>query len=445
MRPPNPRRAAALLLPLGVAALTDLVFLPSLHYGFLKWDDGAYVRDCLAIRALDVGLLRWAFLHVDVFWQPLTFLSLALDYHFWGLTPSGYRATNMALHALNTCLVYFLTVRLAGLRAGSRGEPPASRLLAGAAAACFFAWHPLRVESVVWIAERKDVLYASFFLAGMLFYLRENRRLGLCLGCFALALASKPMALSLPLVLLASDYYPLRRKDVRAALVEKLPFFVLAAAAALLFALISRPGQGPMTIAPAVRLDTMVREPAFYLWKWLRPTGLAPLYPLPLTPPPLGRAFYGSAVFLAAVTGLCLRLAPRTRLPMAAWLYYLATLLPAFIFVGDRVTYLPGLGPLWAATAAAGSLYSRLDRPWKKGVLLAATGVWLAALTAATEAQEAVWKDDVSLWSREVSVYPDFPDGHVNLAAAYVDAGRIMDAAREFILSNRLNSAQKKP
>ena len=218
---------AARLLPLAVALVTALVFLPALANGFLVWDESSLLLRNPWYRGLRPSNIAWMFTtRLMGHWMPLNWLSFGLDYALWGMNPVGYHLTNVVLHAANAAVFYAVALRLLGLALPERLTADRGRLRLGAlAAALLFSLHPLRVESVAWVTERRDVLSGLFYLLAILAYLRycEDRTVGrpsggrfywAALALCALALLSKAMAVSLPVILLLLDLYPLRRLGV---------------------------------------------------------------------------------------------------------------------------------------------------------------------------------------------------------------------------------------
>ncbi|MFQ5737098.1 MAG: hypothetical protein ACE5GY_09610, partial [Thermodesulfobacteriota bacterium] len=436
-----------LLLGALVAATVFIVYLPVLGNGFVNWDDGAYVYRNLHIRSLDI---RWAFSSVVVgTWLPLTLLSYTLDYAIWGLNPLGYHLTNNLLHALNSALVLVLGARLYAIAAHGEGAKKGA-LWAGFVAALLFGLHPLRVESVAWIAERKDVLCAFFFLLAALAYIEyasvknaPGRGLlwyAASLVLFILALLAKPMAVTLPAVLLILDLYPLGRLTGRRgagagrAVAEKIPFFALsvAASATALWAQRLYDAVAPLSsAAPFDRVLTAINASVFYLYKTIAPVGLAPLYPRPSGMGGTGASLLSSpasivslAVFLV-LTAVCVLTFRRRRYIGTAMLCYAVTLLPVsgIIRVGsqaaaDRYTYLPTIGLFVLAGALAGRVIARqkarrgVGRGVGRMVVAATVLAAVIALSWATVRQTRVWKDSLTLWSYEIARYP----GQVALA-----------------------------
>ena len=458
---PEPVPAAA-PWAFAIAAFTFLVFLPSLGNGFVNWDDGPYVYENQHIWKLGPELIGWAFTSLHpANWHPLTLLSLALDHAFWGLAPMGYHLTNVFLHAANAGLVFLFAAAL--IRPAGPGESGAADPVpAAVVAALLFAVHPMRVESVAWVSQRKDLLCGFFTLLSLLAYLRHARAPGgdrgayaAALGTFALALMSKSMAVTLPVVLLILDAFPLRRlREGRRVLWEKVPFLLLSAGTALATLWAQRAGGAMVTLAARPmeeRLLNAVRSPVFYLWKTLLPTGLAPFSPFPERAS-LWTWDYGlPALAFAAITWLCWRWRRRFPAMGAAWACYLVTLLPVLGLVqvgrqaaADRYAYLPGLAPLILLGAGASLLHARLGRAGRgrSGAALAAALFGAGALSWLSVRQTRVWKDSVSLWSHEVGHFPDrIAFAHSNLGLGLYEAGRKEEAMAQYDKAVRLDPA----
>ena len=405
--------------PIGLALLTLAAFAPALRNGFV-WDDQFNVLDNPHVRGLGWSELRWMLTTAGSThpgwggqWIPLTWLTVALDYRVWGLSPVGYHLTNLVLHAANAVLLFALARRLLAAATPTAG---AGVLSVGAATtALFWALHPLRVESVAWATERRDVLSGFFFLLAVLTYLRAvlarapGRRWWLAgsVGCYALALASKATVLALPLALLVLDAYPLARLrgHWRQRLVEKMPYALLGAADALLTlhaarvaASLTPSDQYPL---PA-RVATALYGLWFYVEKTVFPLGLSPLYELrvpvrPLDPPFLGRAL----AVLAVSAGLWLA---RRRWPagLAVWVGYAALLAPVsglahvgYHVAADRYSYLPSLGL----------------------ALLVVIAGWVLGLGSLTARQVDAWSDAETLWQSALDVDPACGICHGNLGA----------------------------
>lgn len=448
----NKYTLAGLCFFAALAAFT--VYLPTLDYGFVNWDDPPYVYENPAIRSFDPGTLASFFTTVTHSnWHPLTMISYAFDYLILGLNPFIYHLTNVALHSVNTALVFILTARLVSVHEGSWGRDAMPRwaAFAGLTASHLFGLHPLHVESVAWISERKDVLSTFFFLLSVLSYLSylnapaagRLKHYVLTMVFFVLALLSKPMAVTLPLVLLLVDFSAGRtRARLIGVVVEKAPFFVLGAASALMTLWAQKSGGAIETLdyyPLASRIGVAAKAYILYLYKTVLPFDLAPFYPRPVVVNLLWAKYLGSFALLAVVTAVCLYLAKRNRAPLAAWLYYLITLLPVIGLVqvggqaaADRYMYIPSIGLVVAAGAYSGRMFKGLDRPARMA-FTAAVIVIALVLSALTVKQASIWKDSVTLWTYEIGLYPDsVPVAYYNRGDAYARQGDLHLAIKDF-------------
>ncbi len=396
------------LVAVAVACLVWIVFLPALRGGFLPWDDQSTLVTNGAWRGLGWSQLGWILTSFHKgHWIPVTWLSFDADYLVWGMEPKGYHLTNVVLHAANAAIVSLLATRLLA-QTGARGV---ARLLGAAAAALFFALHPLRVESVAWVTERRDVLCGLFFLLAVLAYLRatvvdpvwRSRWYWLAVGAFALALGSKSMAVSLPVILLILDVYPLGRWHGarRARLVEKIPFLLLSLLAGSVAMVAVRAGGSVSTLADlgvAQRLAISAYALVFYLWKVSVPIGLSPLYGL------------------------------QPDLDPAAPVYLLCVALVVSI---DRYTYLPCL-PFSLLAGQGVVLLAR--RAW----LIPVPALALCLLSFLTVLQIGVWRDAESLWTRALAVSPS-AIAHGSLGVVLDERGRYEEAIVHFGEALRIN------
>lgn len=407
------RNGALIAFALAAAMAAFLVYLPTLWNGFVNLDDPGYVYENPNIRSFGLSFIRYAFTTIVLSnWHPLTMVSYGLDYMVWGLDPFGYHLVNIIFHAANTFLVAYLAGTLAR-SLGQRGS-----VFAGVATALLFGLHPLHVESVAWVAERKDVLSVFFFLLSLLAYLRfagsrSVRFYLLSLAAFALALLSKPMAITLPLVLLIIDFHPLGRLFNRdgkslAVFIEKVPFFILSAASAFMTLWAQKSAIVTMEFIPfQIRLFTAVRAYIFYLYKMILPLDLAVYYPHPLRIDFLSLDYLGAITVFVAITAFCILMARKERLFLSVWLFYVITLAPVIGIIqvsnqaaADRYTYLPALGPFILVGVGAGALLKKREGLF--AALAAATAAVSIALSVLTVRQVSVWKDPVSLWSNEI-------------------------------------------
>lgn len=463
-----------------VAVITVGVFLPALQNGFVEWDDNKYIYDNPFIRSINLEFFRSAFLDFRASnWHPLTWISHALDYALWGLNPFWHHLTNIVFHALNTFIVVILAARLMevymrGRRILHTGFYRNGSLIAALTAGLLFGLHPLHVESVVWVSERKDLLCGLFFLLSVLAYTRyaaeakdetearqpspdvylkyASRSYLVAFLFFALALLSKPMAVSLPFVLLLLDWHPFERirsfETLTATAAEKLPFFILSIVASALTFFAQKSG-GAMVMMESVsfpaRLLVASNSLFTYLWKIILPLHLIPFYPYPKDISILSFHHLASVSFVAAVTVISAFFARRQKLWFSVWVYFVITLLPVLgiIQVGeqsmaDRYTYLPSLGPFLVVGLAISGTYEKLSISTPrmrhvKAVAVTAAGVMLILLSYLTVQQIRVWKDSITLWTYVIKkVAVDTATPHNKLGIAYLNQNRIEEARNEF-------------
>ncbi|MBE7414444.1 MAG: tetratricopeptide repeat protein [Deltaproteobacteria bacterium] len=438
----NIRNTRALAVA-AVSALTAfLVYAPSLWNGFVNWDDPVYVLENPYIRSIDGPSVRFMLTSFySANWHPLTLVSYALDYSLWGKDPFGYHLTNNVLHALNTALSALLAFRVATL-AGVRAP-----LIASAVTAALFGLHPIHVESVAWVSERKDLLCALFFLLAALSYMRyalaSSRGWYLAsLALFTLSLASKPMAVTFPVALLILDFFPLGRLKRRPgmALLEKAPFFALSAVSSVLTLLAQRSGGAivPVELYPLwLRIAGAIRALGFYVFKSVFPSGLAPFYPMPGRGEFFDLYFYGAAALVAAMLLISILTLRRSRGFSAAWLYFLITLIPVIGLVqvgsqaaADRYAYLPLLGPFILAGAGLSFLLGTLKaRRAAYVAVLAACVCVTVALASLTVRQAGFWRDSLALWNRQLELYPGKLPHVYNLRGLAYDEKRMFREA----------------
>jgi hypothetical protein len=388
------------------------------------------------MSGLSADNLRWALTaREDANWFPLTWISLMADCHFFGITAGPQHWTNVILHAAATLLLLALLKRLTGA------------IVPSAMVAFLFALHPLRVESVAWVAERKDVLSALFWMLALAAYgwYAARPRPGpyvLTLLFYCLGFLAKPMVVTLPAVLLLLDVWPLRRIS-RAALREKLPFFALALLMAAIAFEVQRHG-GAVRSLDAVplsaRLENALISPVAYLLMTLWPTRLAVFYPMPAQQPVWDAM--AAALVLLGVTWLVLHwLRPRPYLAVG-WFWFLITLLPVIGLVqvgdqarADRYTYIPGIGLAimlaWGGAEAWASLRPSL-RPMARPVLAALGGAAGLACVALTWWQVFYWQNSVTLFQHAVAVTDNNPTAHNSLGNAYREQLLYDDALAEY-------------
>ena len=455
---------ARLLAPLLVAVVTAAVFSPALSFPFLPWDDQDNLKIIPGFRGSSSRDLSWIFTsRVMGHYVPLTWASFALDFALWGRNPAGYHATNILLHALNGVLCYFTVRRLLG----AAGVPAGRPLTAGAlVAALAFAIHPLRVESVAWITERRDVLSGALFFLTVLAYLRAVERsgaayrgwMGLSLLAFAGSLLAKQITITLPAVLLILDAYPLRRLrgPYWPVIREKGLFALVSAAGVAVLAGSMATDVGFTSIESfgvGARLAMFAYGTVFYPLQTVLPFDLSPLHELPSNTDLLAVPFLPSAVAAVGVTLVAViarRLAPW--LP-AAWAYSVLTILPVsgLLFapgtnlVADRYSYLSTLS---LAVVMGGGLGMALARAPVPGARVAATAGAIAVLATwlcVTWWQVHIWRDGETLWRAAVIRNPECGQCHSYLGLEFLAAGRLAEAEREAVLAVRLRPYRPLP
>ncbi len=434
------------------------VFMPCTVNDFVDWDDYGFVTENPHIGRLSYESMLWMLTSFyQGVWHPLTWLSHALDRSLWGLNPSAHHLVSVVLHAVNGALVFVVCLMLQDAwnerNPRRRSIPETTRIVAAFTAGLLFVIHPLRVDSVTWISGRKDLLCALFFLAAIVSYLnyvRSNKasrlRRGVCYACalafHGAAILSKPMAVTLPFVLLLLDYYPLyrMRRSVLWQCVEgKVPFFALSGVATVMN-MAAKWGEAiPFSYVPAyVRVMNAFHSVVTYIVQTVAPITLSPLYPMDLTVNYSGPSYVAAAMLVTGVTVSCLYLAMRDRrLLLGVWLYYLITLAPVLgLFMSyrhataDRYTYLPTLGFYLLVGLSVGRLWEIADRLHRASFtrMLLGVSVLAVVLVYVIKAQEqiAVWRTTETLWSHVLMHARPVPD------IAYFALGKVYENKGDF-------------
>jgi len=424
-------------LAAAVAFLTFFNYLSSLQNEFVEWDDSRYVFENPHIRSFDLTFLKWAFFDFYAAnWHPLTWISHSLDYALWGLNPLGHHLTNNILHSVNTLLVVVLVVRLveaskpASWKADKLTSFHYSHFIAAGVTGLLFGLHPIHVESVAWVAERKDLLCALFYLLSVMAYLRyaaaislqgakgTGRAMLFALCFFILALMSKPMAVSLPLVLLILDWYPMGRittlKTLGTSFVEKLPFIGLTVVSSILTIMAQKAGGALISIESTpleARLLVAAKSLTLYLRNMIVPINLAPLYPYPRDISLLSPEYLLPVMLVSGITVACVVAAKKWKLWPAVWSYYVMTLLPVLGVVrigsqsmADRYTYLPGIGPFLIAGLATAWVYRQSK--FVKAICAAAIALVCVSMTYLTLKQIGRWEQNIGLWNYVIEREP---------------------------------------
>jgi protein O-mannosyl-transferase len=516
-------------LALLLAAGTAILYWPVIGHQFIGYDDNQYLVQNWHIQSGLTGrAIAWAFQSGYASnWHPLTWISHMLDWQFYGANPMGHHLTNLILHALNSALLFVWLFQMTRARWRS------------AFVAALFAWHPLHVESVAWAAERKDVLCALFWILTLMAYTRYVREkssaakkvgtepeivgepasatkfhplpgsegghkgtsvrsqpsettfyYGLSLFLFALALMSKPMAVTLPFVLLLVDFWPLerfpifstnsslasddatRKRNLKALILEKIPFFGLAMVASIITFKVQQAGGAVNSLRSAsfvLRFENAFLAYLRYLGKTVWPTKLAVLYPLSSHLPIL--AVVGAVVLFLLICAAAFWSAKRAPYVLSGWFWFAGTLVPVIGIVqvgaqsmADRYTYIPSIGLFIVLAWGAVDLFSKL--PQARNVLAAAAVVVLAASCVVTRDQLAYWQNGEILFrhtiavtdhnylayswlstcleeegrmdeamqcaTKSVELQPNFPEGHYNLGSLLLDTGKTDEAIQQF-------------
>jgi protein O-mannosyl-transferase len=438
-------------LPLVIATVTFLAFLPVLDAGFLSWDDQSNLLDNPRFRGLGWAQLRWMFTTTLLgHYVPVSWMSFGLNYLLGDMNPWGYHLTNLLLHAVNAGVFYFVARALLaaafdrGITTPSPSGSDFTLSMGAAFAALVFGVHPLRVESVAWVTERRDVLCGLFYLLAALAYLRgvaggggiQRRWWALSLGAFLLALLSKASAMPLPAALLLLDIYPLRRVAAvgwRRLLVEKAPYLVLSAASGLL-AVIAQSRAHALTgyerYGVGARAAMTAYNIVFYPWKLVWAADLSPLYELPRRVNLFAWPFLFPALLLVVATVALVATRRRWPGPLAAWVYSALLVLPVSGLVAhagaqlaaDRYSYFSGLGFAVLAGGALAWLLRERGR-FKASVVTAAilmAILVIAGWAAGAWRQSKIWRDSETLWRWAVDQDPNCAVCEVNLGAELV-------------------------
>src|SRR5881409_3926095 len=448
-----PQRWNLWLVPVLIAVVTFAAFLPTLQNQFVNWDDPRNFLENPHYRGLTWTHLRWMWTTHLGHYIPLTWMTLGLDYLLWGMNPVGYHLTSLLLHAANAVVFFFVVLRTLTRALPSPSERSYALAVSAGFAALVFAIHPLRVESVAWVTERRDVLSGLFYLSAILVYLRACERgargrgwYWLSVAVFGCALLSKSMVVNLPIVLLILDVYPLRRlggsigwrsEPARRAYVEKIPFVLLAAAASAIAVMAQSSVHAVASLAQLSvpgRVAISTYGVSFYLWKTVAPVNLSPVYELRPPVNPWATPFLLSYGVVLALTAIALALRRRVPGLPAAWVAYIVVLLPVLgIFqsgpqiAADRYTYLASLG--WAILVSAGVLSHWRRRPFLFTGLAACV---LFGLGILTWNQVQVWRDSEKLWTHALSTYPKSSIAENNLGNVRADQSKLAEAIEHY-------------
>jgi len=436
-------RVTGLLVCLVLVAITWAVFGQTLAHDFVNFDDHVYVyENPLVVRGLSTEGTIDAFTHTHARnWHPLTTVSHMLDCQLYGLNAGGHHFTNVILHTISVLLLFLVLKQMTGA------------LWQSAFVAALFAIHPLHVESVAWIAERKDVLSAVFFMLTLAAYARYGRapspaRYLLVALLFAFGLMSKPMLVTLPFVLLLLDYWPLGRlggqkSEVRGRLrrliTEKVPLFALSVLSCIATLFAQRQGPSAIDQLPFLwRLENTFVSYFTYIWQMLWPARLAVFYPHPNDRLPLIKITAAIALLIGiSLVAICLR---RTKpYLVTGWFWYLGMLIPVIGLVqvgeqahADRYTYLPHIGLYIMIAWTVGDLLSEPTPRARRALVGVAAAIAIVSLGVRAFGQASYWKNSEALWNHTLAVTGENDVAHNNLGFLFLRSGELDKAISQF-------------
>ena len=463
--PVAPKTRLHWYIALLVFASTFASFLPSLKNAFVGWDDSGMFLENIEYRGLSWPNIKWMFTTFHyAHYHPITWLTLGLDYKIWGMNPKGYHLTSLIIHSLNGIALFVLLRML--LQISTRTTIASTALdVSAAIGALVWAIHPLRVESVAWATERRDVLSGLFYLLTIIAYLKAQTtqlkaRWTTCsIAFFILSFLSKAWGITLPVILLILDFYPLRRfgataeptaKETKAnvskLLLEKLPFAAIAFGLAIV-AYIGQKKWGieSETLTLAKKLAVSSYALCFYVWKTIVPLNLSPLYLLPPDLNPLALKYVGCALLVGVTTIVLALFRRRSPWAVAAWFCYVVIVSPVMglthkgdQIAADRYTYL-SLLPAAALVAAAVFRASRQPNRTPAYAVSGVLVVILIGLSLLTFKQTQIWRDDFSLWQQAIKVEPDNAIAYNGRGRISMERNELQPALDDFNAAIRLN------
>ena len=450
-----------------LVAISLAVFGQTIRYEFVNFDDDLYVYNTPAIQSgLTLKGLAAAFIHPHAHnWHPLTTISHMLDCQLYGLNAGGHHATNVILHTIAVLLLFWVLQGMTGA------------VWRSALVAALFAIHPLHVESVAWVSERKDILSAVFFFLMLHAYSRCARvpsimRYLAVVGFFAAGLMSKPMLVSAPIILLLLDYWPLRRFEqpslitgktrvsesdnqtriIRRLYSEKIPLFVLSAVACVLTFILQKRTAGAIPPLPFLwRVQNAFVSYVIYVWKTLWPARLAVFYPHPNDTLALWEVIFAILLLLAITTAVIVFRRQRPYL-LTGWFWYLVMLIPVtgIVQVGeqghaDRYTYLPHIGLFVAVVWFAVDLATVRGSKPRVALTTAAVALIILALAWMASIQTSYWRNSEVLWTHALAVTSDNDIAHNNLGYLCNDRGELDIAISHFESAARIRAGKRDP
>ena len=458
----NDTRAKVLICIFLIVA-TFCIYSQVQDHEFLNYDDNKYVTDNLNVQAgLTIESIKWAFTpsHTS-YWHPMTWLSHMLDYQLYGLHPKGHYLTNLFLHISSVLILFIVLLRMTGA------------LWKSGFVAAMFALHPLNVESVVWIAERKNVLSTLFWLMTMWAYIHYAekptvKRYGLVFLFFTLGLMSKPMLVTLPFVLLLLDYWPLRRlkfeqerggnetsekntarrSEVFRLVLEKIPLFLLSVVFSIINFIAATKSLQAFSVPLKERIIHSLITYLAYLQKMFWPSKLSYFYPYPENALSVTQGIFCGMV-LVGITFISIKLIRKAPYFAVGWFWYLGTLVPVIgIFVqagwqamADRYAYVPLIGIFIIVAWGLPELMAKWRH--KKKVLSISAGILIPTLMVMTWTQVGHWKNSITIFKHTIRVtdktYPTFAQAHNSLGFALVAEGKNEEAISHYKIAIKIN------
>ena len=440
----------------GIAVLIPWVYYPVFEHDFLRWDDGTYILNNTYINHFDSGFVAWALTTTYFsYWHPLTWLSHGIDYALWGMDAGRHHLSNLLFYGAVACSVFALTVsalRVASREFGSPEEHRVNRYAAGLIATVLFVLHPQHVEVVAWVSERKELLSTLFVIGAVLAYLEYGMRskrswLLVSFFIFLLALMTKPMAVTLPVILMVLDHYPLARVQrsnwIRVLVVEKLMFLV-ASASVVVITIVAQADTGAIQSLPLqIRVLNAFNNSVFYLFHWLLPINLSAFYPFPEYVANFDyRALFPIGIFVGISAFAIERYRAGRKYWLCVWMIYLITLSPVIGLIhsgpqaaADRYAHLTTLGFYVLLAAGVVHAWEYVSRSGRAGIVLALTTLAIA-LGWTSHQQSYIWHDDLSLWQSVAERYPGRSAlVHNNLGNAWFSAGQLVEAEAQYLIA----------
>ncbi|MHC4397420.1 MAG: tetratricopeptide repeat protein [Planctomycetota bacterium] len=435
-----------LLIYAALTLATFIAYEPVRHNDFVDYDDDIYVTKNPTVQTgLTPHSVLWAFIRPRIAnWHPLTLLSHMLDCQLFGLNPFWHHLTNLLFHTANTLLLFWVLKSMTGL------------IWPGAFVAAAFALHPLHVESVAWVAERKDVLSGFFWMLIIAAYIRYTKQPGIVrylpvFFAFGLGLLAKSMLVTLPFVLLLLDYWPLdrlrwERQNIRSLIIEKIPLFVLTLISSVIAFIAqhsARKAEIGIDVSLTGRISNAIVSYLMYIFKTVYPIRLAVLYPHPGDNLVAYKPIV-SFIILAAVSVGVIYMARHRRYLVVGWFWYLGTLVPVIGFVkiglqamADRYTYIPSIGIFIMLAWGAAELLPKWR--YRRTTFTIAATVALAGMLLCTRMQLRHWRNSETLFKHAINVTQNNFTMHYNYGKVLADRGRFEDAVVHFNKALQIN------